>query len=93
MNHLLTPADFDHDFMLQAQATNLQWCEAWGASLPTIAGVPVGRAFVYDLIQLLNRATVEGVLNAYHSLEEQLLPEEIFSEPEFKVENVPSFSQ
>ena len=76
---LLTPADFDRDFMLQAQATNLRWCEEWAASLPSVAGVPIAGALVYDLIQLLNRSTTEGVLNALASLREQgqMLPEEV----------------
>ena len=68
---LLTPADFDRDFMLQAQATNLRWCEEFGASLPSVAGVPIGLALTYDLIQLLNQSTTEQVLNALQSLREQ----------------------
>ena len=76
---LLTPTDFDRDFMLQAQATNLRWCESFGASLPLVAGVPVGLALTYDLIQLLNRSTTEQILNALQSLREQgqILPGEV----------------
>ena len=76
---LLTPADFDRDFMLQSQATNLKWCEAFGTSLPLVAGVPIGLALTYDLIQLLNRSTTEEILNTLASLREQgqAIPEEV----------------
>ena len=76
---LLTPADFDRDFMLQSQTANLKWCEEFGALLPSVAGVQIGLALTYDLIQLLNRSTTEGVLNHLQDLREQgqMLPKEV----------------
>ncbi len=53
---------FDHQALQKAQAINLRWCEEWGATLPAIAGVPIGRALTFDLIQLLNRSEIEQVL-------------------------------
>ncbi len=59
---LLPFTAFDHQSLQQAQAANLRWCEAWGRTLPSVAGVPVGQALVFDLIPLLNRAEIEAIL-------------------------------
>ena len=59
---LLPFTAFDHQALQKAQATNLRWCEEWGATLPAVAGIPVGRALTFDLIQLLNRSEIEQVL-------------------------------
>ncbi len=53
---------FDHQALQKVQATNLRWCEEWGATLPAIAGVQIGRALVFDLIQLINRSEIEYIL-------------------------------
>ena len=53
---------FDHQALQKAQATNLQWCENWGATLQPVAGVNVGIALTFDLIQLLNRSEIEQIL-------------------------------
>ena len=59
---LLPFTAFNHQALQQAQATNLRWCEAWSRTLPSVAGVPIGPALVFDLIQLINRAEIEAIL-------------------------------
>ena len=59
---LLPFTAFDHQALQRSQATNLQWCEAWGRTLQPVAGVPIGRALAFDLIQLLNRSEIEYIL-------------------------------
>lgn len=59
---LLPFTAFDHSSLQKSQATNLHWCEAWGRTLQSVAGVPIGQALTFDLIQLLNRSEIEQIL-------------------------------
>ena len=59
---LLPFTAFDHQALQQSQAANLRWCEAWGKTLPEVAGVPIGQALTFDLIGLLNRSVIEHLL-------------------------------
>ena len=59
---LLPFTAFDHSSLQKSQATNLHWCEAWGRTLQPVAGVPIGVALTFDLIQLLNRSEIEQIL-------------------------------
>ncbi len=66
---LLPFTAFDHQALQKAQATNLRWCEAWGRTLQPIAGVPIGVALTFDLLQLINRAVIENILGPNPNLE------------------------
>ncbi len=59
---LLPFTAFDHSSLQKSQATNLRWCEDWGRTLQSVAGVPIGLALTFDLIQLLNRSEIEQIL-------------------------------
>ncbi len=59
---LLPFTAFDHLSLQKSQAANLRWCEAWARTLQPVAGVPIGQALTFDLIQLLNRSEIEQIL-------------------------------
>ena len=46
--------------MVKQQKYNLDLLEKWAGSMPLISGVPVVKAFTYDLIQIVNRLGMVG---------------------------------
>ena len=42
-----------------AALENLRWCEAVGSMLPKVNGVPVVQCLTYELIQLVNRLSLQ----------------------------------
>jgi hypothetical protein len=47
--------------LAKAQTDNLRFCEKWGGQMPHVDGIMLCKAFTYDLVQHLNRASFQGL--------------------------------